>query len=56
VDCVPQVGSEAVQHALFDLEQIEVLKGPQGSLMVATAIGGAVIINTRSPTDHCQLR
>ncbi len=52
VDGVPQVDQKQFNMQLFDLEQIEVLKGPQGSLYGRDAIGGAVIINTRNPTDH----
>ncbi len=52
VDGVPQVDQKQFNMQLFDLEQIEVLKGPQGSLYGRDAIGGAVIINTRNPTGH----
>ena len=49
---MPQVDQKQFNMRLFDLDQIEVLKGPQGTLYGRDAIGGAVIINTRSPTDH----
>src|SRR5262249_4529642 len=52
VDGVPQVDQKQFNMRLFDLDQIEVLKGPQGTLYGRDAIGGAVIINTRRPSDH----
>jgi iron complex outermembrane receptor protein len=52
VDGVPQVDQKQFNMRLFDIEQIEVLKGPQGTLYGRDAIGGAVIINTQRPSDH----
>jgi len=40
------------QGTLLDIERIEVLKGPQGALYGAGAIGGAINIVTRQPTDY----
>ncbi|MBL9071945.1 MAG: TonB-dependent receptor [Sphingopyxis sp.] len=51
IDGVQQVNPAAFNQELFDIDQIEVLKGPQGGLYGRNAIGGAIIINTKQPTD-----
>lgn len=38
------------QFALFDIANIQVLKGPQGILYGRYGIGGAVLVNTKRPT------
>ena len=43
-----------LNQELFDVQQIEVLKGAQGALYGRNAIGGAVTINTRQPTDQLE--
>jgi len=40
----------------FDLEAIEVLRGPQGTLYGRNVTGGAVLIRTRGPTDVFEAR
>ncbi|QDH36088.1 TonB-dependent receptor [Porphyrobacter sp. YT40] len=52
VDGVQQVNPAQFNQDLFDVDQIEVLKGPQGGLYGRNAIGGAIIINTKQPTDE----
>ena len=37
---------------LFDLDSVEILRGPQGILFGRNTTGGAVLINTGNPTDE----
>ena len=54
VDGVQQVNPAQFNQALFDIQQIEVLKGPQGALYGRNAIGGAIIITTQEPGDQME--
>ncbi|MDZ4691486.1 TonB-dependent receptor [Terricaulis sp.] len=36
---------------MFDVEAVEVLRGPQGALYGRNVTGGAVLVRTRAPTD-----
>jgi iron complex outermembrane receptor protein len=56
VDGVQQVNPAQFNQELFDIEQIEVLKGPQGGLYGRNAIGGAIVIRTRQPSDEFEGR
>lgn len=49
VDGVQQGSPEEFNQELFDIKQIEVLKGPQGALYGRNAIGGAIVITTQPP-------
>lgn len=51
VDGVPQNNQKQLKMNLFDVERIEVLKGPQGGLYGRNAIGGAINIVTKAPSD-----
>ena len=41
---------------LFDIEQIEVLKGPQGALYGRNAVSGAILVNSKRPTNEFEAR
>ena len=40
---------------MFDIASLEVLRGPQGNLFGRNVTGGAVLINTKGPTDELAL-
>jgi iron complex outermembrane recepter protein len=54
VDGVLETNPYAFNEELYDIKQIEVLKGPQGALYGRDAIGGAIIIHTEDPSDTFQ--
>ena len=51
IDGVPQNNQKQLKMDLFDIQRIEVLKGPQGALFGRNAIGGAITIETKQPTN-----
>ncbi len=52
VDGVLEPNPYEFDQELFDITQIEVLKGPQGAIYGRDAIGGAIIIKTADLADH----
>jgi len=51
IDGVQMANPSQFNQELFDIDSIQVLKGPQGAIYGRNAIGGAIIINTRKPRD-----
>ncbi|MEZ5894029.1 MAG: TonB-dependent receptor [Parvularculaceae bacterium] len=56
VDGVPMTQPAQFNQELIDIEQIEVLKGPQGALYGRNAIGGAIVITTKKPSDEFEAK
>ena len=54
VDGVLETNPAEFNKELFDIRQIEVLKGPQGALYGRNAIGGAILVSTRDPGDEVE--
>ncbi|MFD0848649.1 TonB-dependent receptor [Sphingosinicella xenopeptidilytica] len=51
VDDVTLPYPNAFNTPLFDIQSIEVLKGPQGALYGQNAIGGAIVVRTKQPSN-----
>ena len=52
IDGVQLATSNEFNQDFFDIEQIEVLKGPQNALYGRNATAGAIIVNTKPPGDE----
>jgi len=50
VDGIYMGQAQALDQSLFDIEQVEVLRGPQGHLFGRNTVAGAVNITTRAPS------
>ena len=51
IDGVQMANPSMFNQELFDIDTIQVLKGPQGAVYGRNAIGGAIIITTKPPSD-----
>lgn len=54
VDGVTAPDLEFINQDLVDIERIEVMRGAQGALYGKGAIGGAVIVTTKKPTEEIE--
>lgn len=54
IDGVLLTNPTQLNQQLFDIEQIEVLRGPQGALYGRNAIGGAITITTKAPSEETE--
>lgn len=57
MDGVYLVGANGAMFDTFDLQQVEILRGPQGTLEGRNAVGGAVNLTSRRPTfeNHAEV-
>jgi iron complex outermembrane receptor protein len=56
VDGVLITNPNGFNEELFDVQQIEVLKGPQGALYGRNAVAGAILVTTKPPSEELEGR
>lgn len=52
VDNVPYIDKSAFDFNFYDIERIDILRGPQGTLYGRNTMGGLIKVHTRSPFDY----
>ncbi len=52
VDNIPYIDKSAFDFSFHDIERIDVLRGPQGTLYGRNTMGGLVKVHTRSPFSY----
>ena len=52
IDGIPQADISTYAATLYDVESIEILRGPQGHKFGKSVTGGAINIKTQAPSDQ----
>jgi Outer membrane cobalamin receptor protein len=52
VDNIPYIDKSAFDFNFYDIERIDILRGPQGTLYGRNTMGGLIRVNTRSPFTY----
>ena len=52
LDGIPQADVSSYSSTLYDIESIEILRGPQGHKFGKSVTGGAINIKTKAPSDQ----
>lgn len=52
INDIPYIDKSAFDFQLFDIERIDILRGPQGTLYGKNTMGGLIKVTTRNPFRH----